>query len=300
MIPDFPHFKKLELSDKAEVDAHTAQFPLFSDFEFGSIWSWDVKEEMEVSILHGNLVVRFTDYTTGEPFLTFLGAQEANETADALLKESVARGYEARLHLIPEVSAVGLDPNQFLIEESRDHFDYVCDVSRHIDYSGAALKAHRKLLSAFKKSYPDFERASLDVTIKEIQQEIAEVYRRWDENKGFLTTSESFAYERFLASEASLDYSAVGLRVGGILIAFHVVSLPPGTCANALFGKADTAYKGVYAALDHIVAHDLLSRGYTHMNIQQDLGIENLRIAKQGLHPAYLLKKYSVHRKDEA
>lgn len=294
MIPAFPAFKKLELSDRAEIDAHTGQFPPYSDFEFGSVWSWDVKEEMEVSLLNENLVVKFTDYTTGEPFITFLGAKDASETAAALIRESIALGYRPSLSLVPEVSTVGLDPNEFALEESRDHFDYVCDVSRHIEYPGPELKSHRKLLTSFKEAYPDFEHASLDVGSEEARKEIADVYRTWDENKGFLMTSEAFAYERFLAAAHALSYSAVGIRVQGKLIAFHIVSLPPGTCANALFGKADTAYKGVYAALDHVVAHDLMHRGYTHMNIQQDLGIENLRMAKLGLHPAHFLKKYTV------
>lgn len=298
MIPLFPKFKKLELADKAEIDTHTAQFPPYSDFEFGSLWSWDVKEEMEVSLLNDNLVVKFTDYTTGEPFLTFLGAKDVNETAEALLKLAASEGYCTKLHLVPEVSAVGLDPNLFVIDESRDHFDYVCDVERHIEYPGTELHSHRKLLRQFKETHPEFESVSLDVTSKEVQQEIADVYTRWNENKGFLTTSEAFAYERFLAAAGSLSCTAVGIRVNGSLVAFHIASLPPGTCANALFDKADVTYRGIYPAVDHVVAHDLIARGYTHMNIQQDLGIASLRSAKQALHPVYLLKKYSVTLKN--
>lgn len=296
MIPLFPAFKKLELTDKAEIDGQTAQFPLYSDFEFGSLWSWNVKEEMEVSRLNGNLVVRFTDYTTGEPFLTFLGAKEVNETAEELLAHSPADKHEATLHLVPEVSAVGLDPNLFKIEESRDHFDYVCDVERHVEYPGDGLHSHRKLLRQFRETHADFERVALDMSRKAVQQEIAHVYTKWNENKGFLTQSEAFAYERFLAAAGSLDHTAVGIRVAGKLVAFHVASLPPGTCANALFDKADIAYRGIYPAIDHVVALDLLERGYTHMNIQQDLGIAGLRKAKLALRPAYLLKKYSVSR----
>lgn len=294
MLPLFPVFKKLELADREVIDAHTAQFPPYSDFEFASLWSWDVKEEMEVSLLNDNLVVRFTDYTTGEPFLAFLGTKEVNETTEELLAHSPSEQNKAALHLIPEVSAVGLDPNLFLIEESRDHFDYVCDVERHIEYSVSDLKSHRKLLKQFKDSNPDFERVSLDVASIDVQREITELFRSWDESKGFIMTSEAFAYERFLSSAASLSYSAVGIKVGGKLIAFHVVSLPPGTCANALFSKANVAYRGIYPALDHIVAQDLLNHGYTHMNIQQDLGIDNLRKAKLALYPAYLLKKFDV------
>lgn len=294
MIPQFPHFKKLELSDRAEIDSYTANFPPYSDFEFGSLWSWDVKEEMQLSILNGSLIIRFTDYTTGEAFLTFLGTKDVNETASELLEYSSREFNNDALGLIPEVSTIGLDTNLFLVEESRDHFDYVCDVGRHLEYSDPDLKSHRKLLRQFMELYPHSEPVSLDITRTEVQGDITDLFRSWDASKGFIMTSEAFAYERLLSAAGSLSYSAVGIRMHGQLVAFHVVSLAPGDCANALFSKADTAYRGIYPALDAVVARDLLNHGYTHMNIQQDLGIENLRKAKLSLYPAYLLKKYSV------
>lgn len=290
MIPQFPDIKKLELSDKEDILRFTEQFPPYSDFDFASIWSWDVKEEMGVAVLNDNLVIRFTDYTRGTPLLSFLGTKEVNDTARTLIEHSP----DGELGLIPEVTVVGLDPTAFSIEEDRDQFDYVCDVRKHIAYPGRELKAHRTLLRQFFDANPTYERVSLDLSLPETQNEVAAIYKRWDENKGFLTISESFAYERFLDSAANLAYSAVGIRLDGVLIAFHVVSLPPGTCADALFSKADTSYRGVYAALDHVVALDLLDRNYTYMNIQQDLGIENLRKAKLSLSPAYFLKKYRV------
>ena len=38
----------------------------------------------------------------------------------------------------------------------------------------------------------------------------------------------------------------------------------------------------------------LLARGCVHLNIQEDLGIESLRLSKQNLQPVRFLKKYSV------
>jgi len=296
MIPSFPSFKKLELSDKADIEAYTSKYPLYSDFEFESLWVWDVKAEMEISELNGNLVVKFTDYTTGEPFLSFLGDQAVDETAQSLLEVSMKDQEISTLHLVPEIAASELDPLKFVVQESRDHFDYVCEVNRHLAYEAPELKSHRKLLRQFNEAYPGFERAQFDMTKRESQEEITDVYRRWDQNKGFITLSEAFAYDRFLSAADSLAYSAVGIRVDGELVAFHIVSLPPGTCASALFGKADVRYRGIYPALDMVVAEDLLARGYTHMNIQQDLGMEGLRNAKLALKPAYFLKKYSVRR----
>ncbi|MFH1170731.1 MAG: hypothetical protein V1704_04200 [Candidatus Vogelbacteria bacterium] len=50
------------------------------------MWSWDVNGEMRISELNGNLVVRFNDYLTGEPFYSFLGDNEVNEMAEVETK----------------------------------------------------------------------------------------------------------------------------------------------------------------------------------------------------------------------
>lgn len=73
MIPEFPQFKVLELSDKGDIEVFTKKFPPYSDFNFVSMWSWDIKGDMRISQLNDNLVVRFTDYLTGNPFFSFFG-----------------------------------------------------------------------------------------------------------------------------------------------------------------------------------------------------------------------------------
>ena len=70
-LPKFPLFKNLELSDYANVLSFTKGFPPYSDFDFGSMYSWNFAESMLISNLYGNLVVRFADYVSGNHFFTF-------------------------------------------------------------------------------------------------------------------------------------------------------------------------------------------------------------------------------------
>ena len=113
MIPQFPEFKKLELSDKEEIQKMTQKYPPYSDFNFVSMWSWDIKGEMRISVLNENLVVRFTDYITGKLFYSFLGDNEVSETAKKLLDLSKAEGLTPELKLIPEHSVKNLDLSKF-------------------------------------------------------------------------------------------------------------------------------------------------------------------------------------------
>ena len=85
MIPEFPQFKKLELSDRKDLEKFTSKFPPYSDFNFVSMWAWDTKGEMQISQLNGNLVVQFTDYINGKPFFSFLGDSLVLDTIKTLL-----------------------------------------------------------------------------------------------------------------------------------------------------------------------------------------------------------------------
>lgn len=294
MIPVFPVFKNLEFSDKESIERYTHGLPIYSDFDFASLWSWNVKEDIRVSDLHSNLVLRFIDYITGEYFYTYIGNSKVNETAEALVQLSRLDGYGDVLHLLPAESVEDLDATRFDVRESRDHFDYIFSIERYLTYSGTKLKSRRNFLNSFKKNYPHYEVISLDLTDETVRTTVTDLYRDWQTQKGFLSLSESFAYDRFLQVAEHIDHTAIGLMLDGKLIAFHVSALPEGEYANGLFEKADISYPGVYQALMHEVAKDLLQRGRKYLNYEQDLGIEGLRQSKMAFDPILFFKKYSV------
>ena len=121
MLPQFPQFKKLELSDKEDVEAITSKFPPYSDFNFVSMWSWDVKGEMRISMLNGNLAVRFNDYLTGHPFYSFLGDNNVSKTVDVLLNFSIEEELKPKLYLVHEYVNFKLDKRKFIAEEDLDN-----------------------------------------------------------------------------------------------------------------------------------------------------------------------------------
>lgn len=297
MIPKFPVFKKLEFTDKQTIDGYVHTLPVYSDFDFASMWAWNVKDDMEVSDLNKNLVIRFTDYLTGEAFYTFIGTNAVNHTATAIIEYSEKTACGSSLHLIPHEVVLELDPLTFDATEARDHFDYVLSLERYLTYSGGKLKSRRNFLNNFKKNHPDYTVEQLDLDNEETKQVVTNLYNKWKTQKGFMSLSESFAYDRFLEVAKHFEYMALGLKIDGMLIAFHVSALPPGNHANGLFEKADVEYTGVYQALMHEVAKALIARGKHFLNYEQDLGLESLRKSKMAFDPIHFQKKYTLSKK---
>lgn len=294
MIPQFPDFKKLELSDKEEIETHAAKFDPYSDFEFGSLWAWDVQENMLVCWLRGNLAIRFTDYVTGAFFYTFLGDREVNETAKELIELSTKDGYGPVLQLVPEEVAVLLDQDRFQVEASRDHFDYLYEIEQHVTYGGVKLKSRRNFLNGFLKTYPHYGSIPLDLNDELTRREILDLCRRWEENKGYPIPNEMRALSRFLEVSELFKYTTMGITIDSALVGFCTTVLLHDGRANALFEKVDIRFHGIHALLRHEVAKDLLRKGYTHLNYEQDLGIESLRQSKKAFNPTGFLNKYSV------
>src|SRR3989344_1777498 len=120
MILQFPEFRVVEVNDREAIESHTKQFFPYSDFNFTSLWAWDTSGERMISELNSNLVVRFTDYSTHEPFFSFLGIRETEHTARTLIDYAKAEGITPELRLMPEISVRDMRTSVLKVEEDRD------------------------------------------------------------------------------------------------------------------------------------------------------------------------------------
>ena len=133
MLPKFPSFKRLELSDKADIEKITNQFPPYSDFNFTSLWCWYTHDQILISELHNNLVVKFTDYQSLEPFYSFIGINDVDNTVVNLLNLAKKEEISMQIKLLPEETIKFIDKTKFQIEEDIDNFDYNLYPDKHFD-----------------------------------------------------------------------------------------------------------------------------------------------------------------------
>src|SRR3989338_3435222 len=205
MIPKFPKLKKLALSDKKQVEKFTDGFPPYSDFNFTSMWCWDTDGTIEISQLSDNLVVRFLDYITDDPFYSFIGLKETTMTARLLVQFSRDAGYGETLKLIPDVVAKTIDSNALKVQEDQDHFDYLYPIEKLCHYDGNKLRAKRNFSNRFKKKYTATVKI-IDYRELNIRAEIMKLFHAWATNKKLHPReikNEHEALLRFLSFENS-------------------------------------------------------------------------------------------------
>ncbi|MBU0612294.1 DUF2156 domain-containing protein [Patescibacteria group bacterium] len=313
MIPEFPKFKKLELSDKEDIEKFTCKFPPYSDFSFISMWSWDIKNEMQVSQLNNNLVVRFTDYLTGKPFYSFLGNNKINETAEALINLSKKEGLKPELKLVPEDSIRNLDKKKFTTKEENDHFDYIYSTEGISSYGSPRNKKNRQLVRYFNKMHK-FEIHNLDLTDAKKQRLLLDLIELWTKNKkdkvGLAEDyteledlrNESVAFKRFLSVPDYFLKSLIclSLFIDGDLSGFIIGEKISKDYCLAHFGKADIKYKGISQFLMQQNAKFFWDLGVIYHNDEQDLGLQKLRFSKNSYELAHFLKKYTIALIDDS
>lgn len=127
-IPTFPCFKILDLKNRDCIEGFVRSYPPYSDFNFLNLFCYGGLGGFRISLLNGNLVVRFTDYLTHAPFYSFLGSHGILDTIDRLVDMAGSEGLTKELRLVPEDSilfAIEHIQSRFSVSEDPANSDYI-------------------------------------------------------------------------------------------------------------------------------------------------------------------------------
>jgi hypothetical protein len=295
----FPQFKKLELEDQTLIDEYMEKFLPMSDYNFEGLWSYNIEDKVYLSILNGNLVLKSQDYLTKEPFLSFTGTNMVEETIDTLLSYAKENGYCRHLKLIPEITLYKRDDlfAKYQIHEDPDNFDYIYSVDDLINLAGNEFRGKRNFVNRFNKKFPNHTYKVMDLHDRRVKDQLLEIFHLWEKNAkkdSGETETELRAMQRTMDQADNPHLFVVGVFVEEKMIAFSINETTFHEFGIIHFEKADTNYEGSYQYLKQVTALELKNRGCKLINYEQDLGLENLRIAKKSWHPIGYLKKYSV------
>lgn len=294
MIPQYPKFAKLQLNHRKNLEQFTKKFPPYSDYDFVSLWSWNVRGEAAISQLYGNLIIRLTDYLSGKKIYSLIGDNKVDDVLIVLLALS-----DSTIKLVPEVSIKSINKaDKFRFEKDRDNYDYIYFVPNLLSMRGARFRNERWEINKFMSSVgTGLNTRSMDLGSNKNRIQILKLFKKWARSRNKTSSeikNEASALMRLLQSATSLRIRAIGVYDGKNLIAFSIWHKTNDNYGLMHFHKADTAYKGIYSYLAMQEAKALHAMGLKYMNYEQDLGIPGLRKAKTLLHPVKFLKKYTV------
>lgn len=304
-LPKFPKFAHLEIGHKSAIEklAHTDIEP-YSDFIFSNLWAWNLDKEIEVSTLNGNLIILMPGYTGEYSVLTFDGIEKVDSTIETLLTHKLRRaGLKEGLEYIHGYVVQKIkQPGQLEILEERHNFDYIISLKDSVDLSSRKNKSRRHNIERFLEKYESKSRDQLaSIGNPSIQRGALRLFDRWAATKTDTPkkdlVDERAVLTRFFKLGNLVSFEMTAIYVGDQMAGFTIDEIINKNYAVGHFMKALARYRGLYQYLEYTAALNLLKKGVTFLNIEQDLGIESLRESKLSQHPIQLLRKYRISSK---
>jgi hypothetical protein len=173
----------------------------------------------------------------------------------------------------------------------RSNSDYVYRLEDLRTLPGKAYHSKRNLARRFADLYkPEVRPLSA-----ELAPECLQVQEHWLESlrNNQSAADESSALVKALHQFDDLRLHGVAVVVRGSVVAFAVGEPLNPTTYVEHFEKALPDYTGAYQYLLQAFAQSIAA-GFTHLNREQDLGVDGLRRAKESWQPEFLVDKYTV------
>lgn len=188
--------------------------------------------------------------------------------------------------------------NNYVITEKRDAADYIYLQTDLSCLKGKKYHSKRNHISAFSKKY--------DWHYEEINEENIERIKicadKWYDEKLYITdpflVAEKVGLETVLNNFNALDMFGGAIFIGNKAVAFSLASSINENCADIHFEKALSNFAESYTVINREFAKNTLSQ-FEYLNREDDMGLEGLRKAKLSYKPVELIRKYSLHKREE-
>ena len=290
-------FKPVTLDTKDEINLYLKQEEILSsELCFTTFYIWQKAYDIQYAVVDGCLLVRFRDNGYPPSLRMPLGKGDKKSAfsmgMESLLKDGFKPKFYGGEDLVNWVNENY--PDKFSIEKTRDYFDYVYLREDLVNLSGKKYHGKKNHLNSFLKLY-DYKMTPIT---PDDYNEIMTTYETWADISDKYLKCEFESIGNLILNMDKLDIFGAKIKVNDELCAFTFAERLNGNTAVVHIEKANTAFKGSYAAINKLFAEKYLN-GFTYINREEDCGIEGLRKAKTSYHPCKFTEKYVLILKEE-
>lgn len=194
-------------------------------------------------------------------------------------------------HLVPVFREAF--PTEMLLDHSRDYDEYVYEKEKLIYLPGRALHKKKNHLNYFQRTYHYDARPLTKDMLEDVlalTDLIKDARAADDEELGSLEAERS-AIEELMQFLDDPEVYSTGIFIRGKLEAFALGERTSADTAVEHFEKANDSIRGIYQAVCSEFCAGLPEE-IVYVNREEDMGLENLRQAKESLKPHHMEEKY--------
>lgn len=293
-------FSPVRLEDRPILHPIIRQWDIeSSDSCFTNLFMWQNSVDIAYALDDLALYIRFCGEDQRCFFLPPILKEKNGDFAQALSNIIAcmdARGIPFRMRGINERAKGWMEeamPGRFAFVHERDTDDYVYESEKLINLSGKKFHGKRNHIKKFLSFYP-YEYEPYDA--QKHAEACLELNERWsekkDDNEGFM--SDDFeAMERALRYAKELELKGGVVYIAGKLEAFTLGEQITKDMALIHIEKANHEIQGLYPFINQHFVEQCWSE-LKYINREEDMGVENIRRAKESYYPDRMIEKYSA------
>jgi len=300
MLPQFPEFKDVDLSFQEIFNSFLSRHPLeASEYNFTNIFAFRQAYSFKVSLLYDNLII----LRNSEPVSVFcpVGNSRIPEVFEQLFSYLRTRTKDPYLERVPEsfVKKYLMNNQHLIIQEERDHFDYVYHVKELAQLRGNKFHDKKNKINKFKSIY----KYQYQTLTPDIIEECIEFEDDWCEKRD-CGKFPGLEREQCAILEMLNNFSALNIIGGIIRVDNRIVALTLGEkflkdTMVIHIEKANADIPGLYQVINQeFLKHE--AGDCIYVNREQDLGVDGLRQSKMSYNPLMFVKKYKIKYNEEA
>ncbi len=303
MLPIFPQFAPLTINDRGQYEQLISRFPPFSDISFVTlnIW-WNLEGQLKFSTLNQNLVIDYLlPFDEENSGLCIVGENQLDDSMRTLFDYLHSNQKAPKLVHVPEFVVKKLArPDDFSIEEEPDYNEYILDSKALASLESPEHGRTRRKVGRFLREVEErkVEIRPLDLATPESREQLFQAIVAWEKTTAGTNDpghTEHAALKQTLAHASALGIEHLGLYLDDVLCAvifYHRSINNDFYILNHL--KVDYSIPFIFNYMTHHIAGKAVEDNIDFLNMEMDLGIENLRNYKMGLRPVDFFRKYTV------
>lgn len=295
-----PEFLPITLEHSALYDALIRSADSRSaDYNFNNLYMWSNTYGITAAVVEGCLVARFD--IGGETVFSYpVGGGDVKAAVLSILEHCRRMGIPGRIGCLTKAMSeelCAMFPNEFELIRERAQDDYLYTVDKLANLAGKKMHSKRNYINRFISEHPDwcFEAITLDnmddcrrMDDEWLELNSAERHANYDDEARALDLM--FTHYERMGLEGGL------LRLDGKVIAFTVGEQLASDTWNTHFEKAFSHIPGAYAMINREYAR-YIAREHpeiVYINREDDMGLENLRKAKESYYPDLMVEKFTA------
>lgn len=290
-------FKPITILDRAWITALIkCEDSRSADASFGAMFLWN-NEGPRFTAKSGDRLI-FMRFENGTPLILCPFGTGPINPVISQLKEYCAMLNKPLVlvgvteEYLPKIEAEF--SGEFTAVHETAYDDYVYSAQKLRALSGRALSSKRNHINNFESAYPDWKFEPLSKAHIPLCLEITEKWRKAHTETG--NTNEENAIRFAFQNFDKLNMTGGVLFTGSKHIAF---TLGERLCSDTFvvhFEKSDGDINGAYTMINREFVRFIteLYPDIKYINREEDMGLENLRKAKESYHPDFMVKKYRL------